>query len=241
MNPIWIMPGSGDADPESGKPLGHRAARGASVMMVGQIGRILVQTASVAILARLLDPVDYGLIAIVLAIMGVGEILRDFGLSTGAIQAERLSVLQRDKLVWLNTAIGAGLTVIAAATAPLVAAVFDQPQLTGIMIALSVTFLVNGISAQYRADLNRRMKFRAMVVADVGAQVFGIVVAVAMAVAGAAYWALVAQQLSLVAGTLVILMAYARWLARTTAAGRRRAVHRPLRSRHGGLPAGRDT
>src|ERR1700712_4424328 len=77
-------------------PLGNRAARGASIVMVGQISRIVIQMGSVAVLARLLDPVDYGLIAIVLAVVGVGEILRDFGLSTGAIQAATLSRQQRD-------------------------------------------------------------------------------------------------------------------------------------------------
>ena len=191
---------------------GHRAARGASVVMVGQIARIVIQIGSVAVLARLLDPVDYGLIAIVLAVVGVGEILRDFGLSAGAIQAAHLDRHQRDKLVWLNTAIGAGLALCGVLLAPVVAAIFGQPQLTGITQVLSITFLISGVTAQYRADLNRRMRFKSLVVTDVASQVIGVVIAIVLALAGTAYWALVAQQLGVAISTLVILMLYARWL-----------------------------
>ncbi|MGS0685686.1 lipopolysaccharide biosynthesis protein [Nakamurella sp. GG22] len=193
---------------------GHRAARGASVVMVGQIARIVIQIGSVAVLARLLDPVDYGLIAIVLAVVGVGEILRDFGLSAGAIQAAHLDRHQRDKLVWLNTAIGAGLALCGVLLAPVVAAIFGQPQLTGITQVLSITFLISGVTAQYRADLNRRMRFKSLVVTDVASQVIGVVIAIVLALAGTAYWALVAQQLGVAISTLVILMLYARWLPR---------------------------
>ena len=192
--------------------LGNRAARGASIVMVGQISRIVIQIGSVAVLARLLDPVDYGLIAIVLTVVGVGEILRDFGLSAGAIQAATLDRRQRDKLLWLNTAIGAGLAVVGFLVAPLVAKIFGQPELAGITRVLAFTFLVSGVIAQYRADLNRRMRFRSLVVTDVAAQLIGVAIAIALALAGTAYWALVAQQLGQAVATLVILVLYARWL-----------------------------
>ena len=192
--------------------LGRQAARGASLVASGQAARVLLQLVSVAILARLLDPVDYGLIAIVLAIVGVGEILRDFGLSTAAVQAKNLSTGQRDKLWWLNTAIGSALTIIAIAAAPLVAHIFGQPQLTIITQVLSVTFLINGMTAQYRADLNRRMKFRALVVSDVLAQVVGVAIAVVLAFSGLGFWALVAQQIGQAIATLVILAVNAGWL-----------------------------
>ena len=64
---------------------------------------------SVVVLARLLSPHDYGLMAMVVVIVGVGEIFRDFGLSSAAVQAKELSVAQRDNLFWINTGIGATL------------------------------------------------------------------------------------------------------------------------------------
>lgn len=202
----------GPATPVKPPTLGRQAARGASLVAGGQGARILLQLVSVAVLARLLDPVDYGLVAIVLAIVGVGEILRDFGLSTAAVQAKHLSVDQRDKLLWLNTGIGLLLAVAGFVAAPLVAHIFGQAELTTITRVLSVTFLLNGMTAQYRADLNRRMKFRPLVMSDVLAQVIGVVIAIVFAVAGLGFWALVAQQIGQAIATLVILAISAGWL-----------------------------
>ena len=92
--------------------LGARAARGAAVTLGAQGGKVLVQVASVVVLARLLSPHDYGLIAMVVAIIGIGELVRDFGLSSAAIQAPTLSTKQRDNLFWINTGIGVGLAIV---------------------------------------------------------------------------------------------------------------------------------
>ena len=67
--------------------LARSAARGTAVTIVGQSLRIGTQFASIAILARLLDPVDYGYLAMVLSVIGVAELLRDFGLSAAAVQS----------------------------------------------------------------------------------------------------------------------------------------------------------
>jgi len=172
---------------------------------------------SVSVLARLLGPSDYGLLAIVVAVVGVGEIFRDFGLSTAAIQAPTLSPAQRSTLFWLNAAIGAALTAIVFASAPLVAMIFGHDQLTGISRALAFTFLINGMMAQYRASLVRQLRFGATMVSDLGSQMVGIGVAVAAAASGAGYWALVAQQLTQALGGLIFLMIQGRWLPRNPA------------------------
>ncbi len=197
---------------DPGGSLGNRAARGASVVMFGQGLRILMQIASVAVLARLLTPIDYGLVATVLVIVGVGEIFRDFGLSTAAIQAERLDRHQQESLFWLNAAIGLGLACVTFAAAPAVAAVLDQPALGPITRVLALTFLINGMTAQYRADLNRRMKFGSLVAADVIAQAVAFAVAVVWAARGGGYWSLVAQQLAQVTVALALLVTMARWV-----------------------------
>lgn len=207
-----LAPPPGPPSETNGRSLGSHAARGASTVLVGQVARIVIQVVSVTVLARLLSPTDYGLVAIVLAVVGVGEIFRDFGLSTAAIQARNLTRAQTDKLFWLNTGIGAGLAVVCVAAAPLVAALFDQPELTGITRVLSLTFLLNGAAAQHRANLNRNLRFTALVGVDVGSQVVGTVVAIALGLFGAGYWALVGQQLVAALSTLVGCVILTRWI-----------------------------
>lgn len=200
------------ADPSPTRDgLGRIAARGAGVTLAGQGARILLQLASVAVLARLLDPRDYGLFAVGLVVVGIGEVVRDLGLSTAAIRAPSLTRLQRDGLFWLNTAAGVVLALVAVVAAEPVAAAFGEPQLVPVIRFLAVTFLLNGLVAQYRAGLTRDLRFGALAGTDLLAQVLALTTAVVTAVLGAGYWALVAQQLTQGAVVLVTAVALARW------------------------------
>jgi PST family polysaccharide transporter len=210
--PAAVSADSKSADSTPDSSLGRRAARGGVVVLGGQAARIVLQMGSMVVLARLLGPFDFGLVASAMVVIGFGEIFRDFGLSTAAVQARTLSVAQRDTLWWLNTAIGAGLTALCVAAAPLVAAAFGKPELRGIVMWLALTFLLNGMTAQYRADLNRRMRFTPLVLVDVAGQFVGTVLVIALAAGGAGYWSLVAQQLSTAVVVLCAYIVVARWL-----------------------------
>ncbi len=93
--------------------LGNAAARGTSITLAMQCVRFALQFCSLVVLARLLTPSDFGIVAMVTAIVGVADILRDFGLSSAAIQAKTLNNLERSNLFWVNVGIGcAGALVI---------------------------------------------------------------------------------------------------------------------------------
>ena len=192
--------------------LGTSAARGGMAVLVGQICRIFIQVTSVSVLARLLLPADYGLVAIVMAVIGVGEIFRDFGLSTAAVRAKVLTIGQRDKLFWLNAGIGLFLMALAVVAAPIIAGVFHHVALTNITRALSLTFFVNGLTAQYEADLTRSLRFTVIVIVNVASQVAGTIIAIITASIGAGYWALVFQQLVTGIFTLGAFAILAGWI-----------------------------
>lgn len=204
---------TGPIAPRGARPgLGRKAARGAFVTFGGQGIKIVVQTLSVMLLARRLTPQDYGLIAMVVAIIGVGEIFRDFGLSSAAVQARTLSKEQRDNLFWINAAIGFTLAAIVFSGAGLIARLYGQPGLAPIARVLCLTFVCNGFATQYRADLNRRLLFVRLTVADVTAPAVGLVVALVLATQGATYWSLVGQQIGQALALLVMLAAGAHWI-----------------------------
>ncbi|MCU1431154.1 MAG: lipopolysaccharide biosynthesis protein, partial [Actinotalea sp.] len=204
--------GTPPAGPAGG--LRRQAARGAFVTLTGQVSRMVIQLAAVAVLARLLGPEDYGLIAMVVVVVGIGEIFRDFGLSSAAIQAPELSRTQRDNLVWVNTAIGLTLAAIVYLCAGLIAEAYDRPELIAVTQALAGTFVLNGIATQYRADLVRRLLLSRLAVVEIAAALAALVVAVLLAASGAGYWALVAQTLVQAATLLISMMVAARWLPR---------------------------
>ncbi|WP_291881445.1 lipopolysaccharide biosynthesis protein [Cellulomonas sp.] len=192
--------------------LGRRTARGAMVTLGGQAVRMTIQIGGVVVLAHLLSPHDYGLLAMVLTVVGVGDLFRDFGLSSAAIQATTLSRHQRDNLFWLNTGIGAVLALATFLAAPLIADLYDEPDLVGIARALSLTFLLNGLATQYRASLTRHMQFAKLALIDIAGPAVALAVAVLMAVNGAGYEALVVQQLTTAAVLLAGVVVVGRWL-----------------------------
>ena len=192
--------------------LGQRAARGAVVTLAAQGARMLVQLASVVLLARLLAPHEYGLVAMVLAVVGVGEIFRDFGLSSAAIQTPVLTTPQRTSLFWINTAIGVALALLLVAAAPLIAAFYGEPQLVDIARALAPVFVANGLATQYRASLVRDLRFRALAAVDITSAALGLAAALVAAIAGAGVGALVLQQLAQALCLLVGLIAAGRWV-----------------------------
>jgi O-antigen/teichoic acid export membrane protein len=191
--------------------LATSAARGSLITLVGQSVRIVTQFASISVLARLLGSVDYGYLAMVLAVIGIAELFRDFGLSAAAIQSRDLSHAQQSNLFWLNSLIGAAASVVVFAASPLVALIYGEPALATITRALSPIFLLNGMATQFRASINRSMRFVALSVTDVVPQLIAFAVAVPLAISVRNYWALVAQQVTVSAVGLAMTVAMARW------------------------------
>jgi PST family polysaccharide transporter len=194
--------------------LAHSAARGAFFTLAAQVAKIVLQFLSVIVLARLLTPHDYGLLAIVLVIVGIGEIFRDFGLTTASIQAAVLTRGQRDNLFWINSVIGVTLTIVMFFLAWPIEAVTGEPEIVGMVHWLSLLFLLNGLATQHRANLARDLKFKAMAAIDISAAAIALTVAVGAAALGAQYWALVAQQLTSGVVVLAGSVLAGRWLPR---------------------------
>lgn len=174
--------------------------------------RIILQMVSVVVLARLLNPTDYGFFALALAVVALGEVFRDFGLSTAAVQAKTLSHGQQSNLVWINVALGCILAGLCVVLAPLLTAATGHSEASELVRVMAVSFVINGALAQYRANLNRRMEYRALVVSDVVGQLIGVALAIVSAAAGMGFWALAVQQIGGLLATLVITALFAGWL-----------------------------
>jgi polysaccharide transporter, PST family len=160
----------------------------------------------------MLTPADYGVIAMVTAITSFAGLFRDLGLSSAAIQKKDLTSGQQTNLFWLNVAMGAALTTIVATCSPLVSWFYGKPELTAVTIALSFNFLIGSFGAQHGAMLVRNMQFGRKAVAGITAGVASLIVAVAMAINGYSYWALVASSLTGSAvGTILLFLLSPFW------------------------------
>jgi len=206
-------------DPARDEPSGSsksstpRSAMASGMRTVGssQVAQLVLQLVSVAVLARLLTPDAFGLVAMVMVVIGVAELFRDMGLSSAAIQAAHLSVGLRSNLFWANSAMGAVLMLLSIALAPVIAALYDRPQLVGITLALSPTFLISGLATQYRVHLIRSLRFKALATISLVALIVALLAAIAAALGGLGVWAIVVQSLALALATLVMLVVACRW------------------------------
>ncbi len=194
------------------RTLGGAAASGAKVSMIAQLVRVLIQAASVVVLSRILGASDFGLLAMSVAIVGVGELFRDFGLTQAAVQAPTLSVQQRTNLFWLNAGIGVALALVTFAASWPIALFYGDERLVTITQILSLTFVVNGLSTQYRASLMRQLRFGWLSVSEIMAQITGLAVAIVVATATGSYWALVFQQVVAATISLLVLIWVGRWV-----------------------------
>lgn len=173
--------------------LARRSARGGVVTLGAQLAKLTLQLCSTALLARLLTPADFGVFAMVAVFTGFIGRFRDLGLTSATVQRAELDHSHASTLFWVNVAGGAILMLVGFSVAPLVASFYGVEALTAITLALSVTFLFAGFSAQHIALMRRQMRFTTLAMVDVGAMACGIATAIVLALWGASYWALVVQ------------------------------------------------
>jgi len=155
--------------------------------------------ASMMVLARLLLPQDFGLMAMVTAITGFLAVFADLGLSMATIQRPEISHVQLSTLFWVNAALGAGVMLVTVATAPAIAWFYGEPRLAWIALTLSGAFLVSGLAVQHQALLRRHMRFGVLAWIEISAVAAGAAAGVGLAWSGAGYWALVVMQLAVAA------------------------------------------
>ncbi|MEV7618657.1 lipopolysaccharide biosynthesis protein [Microbacterium sp. NPDC089321] len=198
--------------PQQAADLGVRATRGAIRAVAAQGALALLQICSVVVLARLLQPADFGLYAMVFSVVGVAYLFRDLGLSAAAIQAEHLTRQQQSNLFWANTGLGAAGAALCLASAPLLGFFYGNAAVVPIAAALACTFVMAGIATQWRAGLVRNMQFGRIAVGEVAAAVAGFGSGIAGAVMGWGPWALVAQQVVGGFFGMVIMGVAAAWL-----------------------------
>lgn len=197
--------------------LGKSAARGGVVTVFGQASRTALQLASLAVLARVITPHEYGLAAMVLSIAAVANLLSDFGLSFASVQAKTISTNERSNLFWINTGLGLLLGVSVFLGSGLISDFYDEDEVEDVAKLMSLGFLLAGATAQYRADHLRRMLFGRVVLMDVGAQCVYFAVALSVALWGGGHWALVAASISASLAMLVFMVSSARWLPKLPA------------------------
>jgi PST family polysaccharide transporter len=164
--------------------------KGSAATLTGQGAKILLQFVSTAIFGRLLLPSDFGLMAMITPLLTFFIIFRDLGLSNVAIQRPHISNQEVANLFWINLGAGCLLAAVVTELGPAIAVFYHDDRLTAVVGFLSATFVMNGISAQYLALLQRNFKISQLVLIDVASTTIGVAAGVGAAWKGLGYWSL---------------------------------------------------
>lgn len=191
--------------------LNGRVVRGGLATFGAQGFGFLLNLVSTAVLARLLSPTDFGLVAMVTALTGIAEMFKDSGLSAATVQRESVTHEQISTLFWINVALSLGLSLCIAGVGPAIAWFYGEPRLLSIALAVAAIFVIGGFSIQHQALLRRQMHFSELARIQMLSASLAFVTAIAAALEGAGYWALLVQAAVREAAGVLLTWSHCKW------------------------------
>lgn len=191
-----------------GDSIGHRTLRGTAWAYSSYVGGRLLVLVATAILARLLSPEEFGLVAFALVFTALLESVADLGLTQAliAVKGDDEAVHARaDTVFAFSVGLGLVMTLATLAIAPLASRFFDEPSLTPLMAALGANFLLRSLGTTHRALTEKNLDFRARTIAEISDVVLRGLTGVGLALAGAGAWSLVIGYLVGTATVTIVL------------------------------------
>lgn len=162
--------------------------------------------ASTLVVARLLTPDDYGIIGMAAVYLGLVQLVSEFGLGTALIQRRDLDDVQVARINGLSVLIGLALLALSMVVAPLLARFFHEPAVRTVVMVLATTYVITSFQVVPNALLARELRFRRLALIEFTEALTQTAVALALALAGARYWAIVFGSIAAkIVGTVLLL------------------------------------
>jgi lipopolysaccharide exporter len=155
----------------------------------------IVQLLQLVVLARLLEPADFGLMGMVLLVVTFIALFNDMGIGSAIIHRQEVKNESFTTLFWLTLFSGAVTFVLVWASTPLLALLFREPRLGLLLPVAALSCWLLPMTQLFRSLLEKELQFKHLSAVEVGASIAGLTCATALAVAGWGVWALVAGSL----------------------------------------------
>lgn len=169
-----------------------------------QVFQQFLNLAFSVVMARLLVPEDYGLLAMASVFTGVVFFVLDLGLSAAIVQRPDLKERQISSIFWINIAMGLIMTLLGIASSWPIARFYNSPGVQPLVIALSLNFLLFSMGATQGALLTRQMDFKTLQLRTLIAQIVSVTCAITLAFLGFGVWSLVSR--ILIAGLIEVIL-----------------------------------
>lgn len=164
-------------------------ARGATWSAIGKFGGQFTQLFAGIVLAHLLTPADFGILASVYVITGFSVLFFELGISSALVQLKDASEQDLATGFWINAIGGVVFTVVLALLGSAVADLFGQPALRTLTPICALTFGLS-FGVVHRALLARTLQYKTLSLIDLATALAGYAISIVLAFAGAGYYAL---------------------------------------------------
>lgn len=162
--------------------LKDKTIKGVKWTTFGSLFNAVLQIVQLAILARILSPSDFGLMAIVMVIIGFSNMFIDMGISNAIIYKQKVTDNQLTSLYWLNVFVGLLLFLLLLIISPFVAEFYGTPQLIKLIILVGTTFLIQPYGQQFMILLQKELQFDKITKVQISARFCSFIATVLFAI-----------------------------------------------------------
>jgi len=191
--------------------LKRHSIRGSGLSFAAQGVRFVIKLGSQILIARLLQPSDYGLVAMVAPILSLGYLMGELGLGQVVVLHPDPTREEVSSLFWFSLALNSVLALGLMLLSPAIAWLYHEPRTTAISLVLAALLPITGMAGQHIALLNRHMRFSALAILDVLPPFCGLVTGLVAAHGGWSYWSLVAYAVAESLATVATAWSLSSW------------------------------
>lgn len=191
--------------------LRKKTASAALWSFAGNTGATVIRFGIGVVIARILSPEDYGLVAMFAIFLGVGTALVDSGFSQALIQKVKPSQLDYSSVFFLNIVIAIVIYLALWLTSPFIASFYNEPSIKQLVVFLSFTLVLNSLTAVQHTHFVKELKFKEISKLRVVSTIVSGVIAIPMAIKGYGVWSLVGLNLSQAGSFSLLLWRQSSW------------------------------
>lgn len=188
-----------------------RTLRALAFTYSGQLSNQVVGFVLTVVLARLLTPEEFGVVAMLAVFVALADVLADMGLGSAIIQKKDPDPLQLSSVFWLNAVLGGALYGVLFAAAPWIAKFYSQESLGPLLRVMALTCALNALCVVHRNLLAKEIAFGYLAAIRTGAVLAGGLCGVLMAWKGCGPWSLVGQSLVISLSSCAAIWTASRW------------------------------
>lgn len=189
----------------------ERVVTGVKWTFVSTMGKRFMALGANVVLARLLAPEDFGLVAMAGVVLGFVDLFRDLGTGAALVRQKTVNPVLQSSVFWLNLAFGITMTLSMMALSPVIAALYREPRVQPVIMVMSLSFLLSSISIVQSGVMTRKMRFDAMAKIELSASALSYVVGIGAALLGQGVWSLVYQILTYTTLSTTLLWIVGDW------------------------------